>query len=567
MKPKRLAISKFRFVVLVTIVFWATFSVFVFEGKAASTASYSYKFTVNAEGFTDVEVSFVSTDASGSSWVIVPKFSRWTYIVTSGSVIQSQNLSTTDVGLEDLYFYKVFSFSYRSTNTFGMKVQFDFEQGALIIENRGIFFSPQIGYQKSDGASGQAEVLFDSHLTVNQNKAIALGAQSYMWTEIGPQRVLFNLPRNEDLLRIQIEFTTSLTTQQTTLTSKNKVFTFTSPNRYVNDASNILNLYDKIYNNYTRLFNVTLTPQVGVQFFLPSFEEFLSVGGFVPFTETTGAGKINVNIFYIRAVNGTIEVIATHELVHHFLIKAGLSPNDFLWFHEGMAQYVSTTVVETLGYEGAQQEKDRLEQGASQLIGLLGGEKFDFLQDWSPSASPADVENYYVASYYVVNGLAQQYGGLDYYKRFFELIHGVNVDNIDVFTLYLSKAANASVALTLQEWGFNVFDLYTSPEIREKIEETQRAIATVNPFFQPYKSLAEFFYKQALLSFRRGDMAGGANLLQLAITIADLAPLLTLLTIAAILGLISFVLYRQSRKARMKPTFQPPPPEISPSST
>jgi len=567
MKLRRFSTSKLQFYVLIVIVFWAAFNVFSFEAKAAPTASYSYKFTVNDEGFTDVEVNFASTDASGSSWVIVPKFSRWTYTVTSGSVLQTRNLSTTDVGLEDLYFYKVFSFSFRSTNTFGMKVQFDFEQGALIIENRGIFFSPQIGYQKSDGASGQAEVLFDSHLTVNQNKAIAVGAQSYKWTEISSQRVFFNLPGNEDLLRVQIEFTTSQTAQETTLTSKNQVFSFTSPNRYVTDASNILNLYDEIYNDYTWLFNVTLTPQVGVQFFLPSFEEFLSVGGFVPFTETTGAGKINVNIFYTRAVNGTIEVIATHELVHHFLIKAGLSPNDFLWFHEGMAQYVSTTLVESLGYEGATQEKDRLEQGASQLIGLLGGEKFDFLQDWSPSASPTNVENYYVASYYVASRIAQDYGGLDYYKRFFELIHGVKVDDIDVFTLYLSKAANASVALTLQEWGFNVFDLYTSPEIREKIEETQRAIAAVSPVFQPYRSLAEFFYRQALLSFRRGDMAGGANLLQLAITVADLAPLLTLLTIAAILGVISFVLYRQSRKARMKPTFQPPPPEISPPST
>jgi len=566
MKLKLLLTNQLRFFMLITIVLFVTFNVFTFQVTASPSSSYFYKFTVNTEGLTSVEVNFSSTDTSGSSWVIVPKFSSWNYTFTpSGSTFQSEVVPTSEVGLVDLYFYQAFTFSYRSTSSFSMKVQFNFENGALIIEDRGIFFSPQIGYQNVGATSGKAEVLFDSHLTVNQNKARAIGTRFYTWTEIGPHRVLFNLPGNEDLIRLQVEFTTSLSTQQTTLTSKNKVFTFTSPNRYVDEASNTLNLYDRLYNNYTRLFNVTLTPPIGVQFFLPSFEEFISLGGFTPFTEA-GAGKININIFFIRTVNGTIEVIAAHELVHHFLIKAGLSPNDFLWFHEGMAQYVSVTLVEKLGYEGAKEEKDRLEQSASNLIQMLGGENFGFLQDWSPSASPTNIGNYYVAAYYVVSLLAQDYGGLDFYERFFERIHGVRVDNIDTFTLYLSKAANADLALTLYGWGFNVI---ISPEISEKIDETQRAIAGVSPLFQPYKSLAEFLYRQALLSFRRRDMEGGKNLLQLAITIADLAPLLTLLTVAAILGIIVFVLRRRSKKAKLRPTvpsLPPPPPEIFPES-
>jgi len=569
MKPKRLFFNKLRLFMLVTIVLFVTFNVSTFQGRASPSSSYYYKFTVNTEGSTNVEVNFSSTETSGSSWVIVPKSSSWNYTFTpSGSTFQSKVVPSSDVGVEDLYFYQAFTFSYRSTSSFSMKVQFNFETGALIIENRGIFFSPQIGYQHDSATSGKAEVLFDSHFTVDQNKARAIGTRYYTWTEIGPRQVLFNLPRNEDLLRLQVEFTTSLSTQSTTLTSKNKVFTFTSPNKYVNDALDILNLYDRLYNNYTQLFNVTLTPRIGVQFFLPNFEEFLSVGGFTPIT-AVGAGTININIFFIRAVNGTIEVYAAHELVHHFLIKAGLSPNDFLWLHEGMAQYVSVTMVERLGYEGAVQEKNNLEQGASQLISLLRGEKFGFLQNWSPSVSPTDLGNYYIASYFVVSRLAQDYGELDYYQRFFELIQGVDVDNIDILTLYLSRAANASVALTLQGWGFSVIDLYTSPEITEKIVETQRAIAAVHPLFQPYKSLAEFFYKQALLSFRRGDMEGGSSLLQLAITIADLAPLLTLLTIAALLGIIAYVLYRYREKAKLKPTappVPPPPPEIFPTS-
>jgi len=570
------------FLLLLIVVVSLTSSFSTFEVTASPSSSYYYRFTVNEEGATTTVINFQSTSSSDSSWVIVPKDWKGTPNVISGTITQPRFVDTKDVVGASQYFYEAYQFNYKSSSTngiFNMTIQFSMDTGALIIDQRGIFFSPLIGFDYPS-SSGTAEVFFDSSLTVNSENAIGIWERYQPTYEsgtiqptppIGAHRVFFRL--REKLHRLQIEFTTNLSTEYTTLQSVNKVFSFNAVKRYATYASSILNLYDRIYNNFTRLFNVTLTPPVGVQFFLPNFDEFLSVGGFTPFSEA-GAGKININIFFIRAVNGTIEVIAAHELIHHFLIESKLSPNDFLWFHEGMAQYVSVTLVDSLGYEGAEQEKDRLEQGASQLIQLPSGENFGSLepiplQDWSPSYSPPNVGNYYVASYYVVSRIAQDYGGFDYYKDFFELIHGVEVDNMDILTLYLSRAANASVALTLQDWGFSVIDLYTSPEIREKIVETQRAIAATSPVFQPYKSLAEFLYRQALLSFRRGDNEGGKNLLQLAITIADLAPLLTFLTIAAMLGIIVYVLHRHSKKAKLRPTvplLPPPPPEIFPES-
>lgn len=560
-------LSKSTTFLLFLIVVSLTFSFSTFEVTASPSSSFYYRFTVDQEGATTIVINFQS-DSSGSSWVIVPKDWSDTPNIISGTITQSSLVDTKEVVGESQYFYEAYKFTYKSSSTsstFNMTITFSMDTGALIIEERGeergIFFSPLIGFDHPS-SSGTAEVIFDSSLTVNSANVIAIGGD-YQLMQVSAHRAAFNL--YEKLLRLQIEFTTNLPTEYTTLKSENKVFTFNAVKKYASYASSILNLYDKIYNNFTRLFNVTLTPPVGVQFFLPDFDEFLSVGGFTPFS-TAGAGKININIFFIRAVNGTIEVIAAHELVHHFLIKSGLSPNDFLWFHEGMAQYASVTLVEELRYEGAKQEKDRLEQSASQLVQLYGEQNLGFVQTWNPSVSPTNVGNYYVVSYYVVSRLAQDYGGLDYYKHFFELIHGVEVDNIDILTLHLSRAANASVALTLQDWGFSVIDLYTSPEIREKIVETQTAIAGVSPVFQPYKSLAEFLYRQALLSIRRGDTQSGTSLLQLAIIIADLAPLLTLLTIAAILGIIVYVLHRRSEKAKLRPTVPPPPPEIFPKS-
>jgi len=563
MQDKKGLSKSATFLLLLIVVVSLTSSFSTFEAGASPSSSFYYGFTVDQEGATTIVINFQSNDPTGSSWVIVPKDWNSTPNVISGTIENWSFVDTEEVVGESQYFYQAYKFTYQSSNIFNMTLAFDMGTGTLIIENRGIFFSPLIGFDYPN-SNGRAEVTFDQSLTVNPNKAIAIGNRNYQPVQVSAHGAVFNL--NENLLRLQIEVTTKLPTQYTMLESANNVFTFNAVRRYATYASGILNLYDRIYGNYTRLFNVTLTPPVTVQFFLPDFEEFLSIGGFTPFSER-GAGEININIFFIRAVNGTIEVIAAHELVHHFLIKAGLSPNDFLWFHEGMSQYVSVTVVEGLGYEGAKQEKDRLEQSTSQLITLLGGENFGFLQDWSPSASPANVGNYYVAAYFVVSRLAQEYGGLDFYERSFELMHGVSVSDIDTLTSYLSQAANADVAFILYEWGFNVV---VSPEITEMIAETKRTVDAVNPLFQPYKALAEFLYRQALLSFRRGDTEGGVRYLQQATTVANLAPLLTFLTIAALLGIIAYFLYRLSKKPRLKPTappVPPPPPEIFPEGT
>ena len=564
MKAEKVLSKSATFVLLLIVVMSLTSIFSTFKVTASPDSSFSYMFTVDQEGATTAAINFQSTDPSGSSWVIVPKVWNNTPKVSSGNISSWSFVDTKEVVDISHYFYQAYKFTYQSSGFFNMTIEFSTRTGALIIYDRGIFFSPLIGFDYP-GSSGTATVVFDSSLTVNSNNVIAIGNSEYKPTQVRSHLAVFNL--SEKLLRLQIELSTNIKTEYVNLQSANKVFDFNAAKKYETYASSILNLYDRIYNNYTRLFNVTLTPPVKVQFFLPDFNEFLSIGGFTPFTQM-GAGTININIFFIRAINGTIEVIAAHELVHHFLIKAGLSPNNFLWFHEGMAQYISVTLVEKLGYEGATEEKNNLEQGSSQLVQNLGEQNLGFVQNWSPSDSSSNVENYYLASYYVLSRLAQDYDGLAYYKHFFELMHGVTVDNIDVLTLYLSKAANASVALTLQDWGFNVVDLYTSSAISEKIVETQKAIAAVSPVFQPYKFLAESLYRQALLSFKRGDNEGGTNLLQLAMMIANLAPLLTLLTIALVLGIIVYLLHRHSKKAKLKPSapsvpsVPPPPPEI-----
>ncbi len=527
-------------------------------GNASPASNYSYKFIVDREGFTDVEINFSSTDRASSSWVFVPKFSDWHYTVTSGQITQTNEVETDEVTSTDYYFYEAFVFSYQTNAFFNMTIEFAFANGALIIEPRGIFYSPQIGFQSN--SNGKAEVFFHESLNVTQDRshALAIGAtgNSLEATELQPNRASFVL--SESIARIQVEFNIgSATPDYLDLKSNDsKTFTFKTPARYQTYAITVLDLFEQNYENFTRLFNVTLE-NVAVQWFLPDFETLLAVGGFVPFTGEQ-LGEININIFFTRAVNGTVEIIATHELVHRFMGKAGLSPGTFLWFHEGMAQYTSLLFAEEMGYEEAVRERHNLDQSADQLIATTFGD-IGFIQQWSPFTQPSELTAYYVASYYVVSELADRHGELAFYQRFFQLIYGSNVQNIDLLAFHLSKAANASVALTLRRWGFSVTDLYNSPQ---SIDQTAKTIEATNPYFQPYRWLAEFLFNQALISFESGNTERANSLLRLSTSVAEAAPWLTILTIATVLALLGFLLSRRKRKPELVVPQPPSSPDI-----
>ncbi len=540
----------------------------MYSGTAQVTSNYFYRFNVDREGFTTVDIDFNSTDAAGDSWVFVPKYQGWTHLETSGHIVSSEVIETTQVTDQDLYFYQAFRFNYQSENNlFKMTLRFEFDNGALIIEPRGIFYSPFIGFKAN--SNGNAEVLFDSSFEINPNLAIVVGSRiNYPAQKVELNRVLFRL--QENIARLQVEFSMDADAVITPLkSSDDETFTFNTVSRYSEYATGILRFYDLVYNQTARLFNVTLEDVV-VQWFLPDFESLLTVGGFVP-VFTGGLGEININIVFIRTVNGTVEDIAMHELVHRFLGKAGIPPNEFLWLHEGMAQYISVTTVSNMGYEGGQTDKTNLESSAESLAQQLGQDFSSIrLQQWSPSFQPptATVNELYAASYYVTSRLPQivRRDGFEYYADFFELIgnltvgsNGEKVTNINELAFYLSQAANSSVALTLTRWGFTVANFYESP-VQDLMIETGRAIGQVNPIFQPYRFLAEYLYQQALLSAEAGDWSRTESLLQLSITVANLAPLLTFLTIAAILALLSYALYRLSRRPRL--VVPPPPPEI-----
>jgi len=492
--------------------------------------TFSYEFIVNEDGFTIVNVTYTTYADFGSSWLLVPKFSKWINHTLTGKVTEWQLRETLELVGTSYHFYEALWFSFNSDGyEFKMNVQFNASTAAMVIEPDGIFYSPQIGFHKGQL---KAKVILPEGFSINQDEAIAFGnAGSYRPnpTYSGPNYVLFdNIPETENFVRIEIGFRTLRRTPEW-LTLQAGVFTFRTVPRYKESAGAILALFNKTYERLVDIFNVTLG-NAEVRFFLPDFDSLFSVAGYVPFSSER-IGEIYINIVFTRYVEGYVEVTALHELVHHFLWKTGISPQTILWFHEGMAEYISIEVANELGYEGARITKQELEDGIVQLKKMVG-EDIGFIKQWSPSSQSPNTWPYYVGAYYVVSRLAETYGGVEYYARFFRLIKGKTIDSNDEITYSLGLAANRSVAETLNNWGFEVPDLYLYSPLLGRAEET---LDEVNPIFQPYKLLAELLYRQALLNARQESTSEMQFYLAAAIFVAKLAPLLTLITISGIL--------------------------------
>jgi hypothetical protein len=498
--------------------------------SAAPTGSFNYEFIVNSEGSTTVKIVYTTEETSGSSWILVPKFSDWANNTIKGTVINWFLNDSENVAEGSFYFYEVLFFSFTSDSAgFEMQLQYNMTTAAIIIEPDGIFYSPQIGFEK--GNSLEATVDFPSGFKVND--ALAFGnLSSYNPSSTSSTHVVFDdIPETENLLRIEIGFSTA-NKEPELLEITDGIFTFETVSRYAEYARSILNLYNRTYNDLVDLFNVTLE-ESNVRFFIPDFESLLSLGGYVPFTSNS-MGDININIVFTRYVEGYIEVIALHELVHQFLWEAGISPMALLWFHEGMAQYVSIDIANKIGYEGSGMMINEMETAISQLKMAVGGD-FGFLQQWSMTSQPQDIGSYYAAAYYVVRSLAENHSGLSYYARFFRLMNSETITSNSELSYYLSLTSEESVAESLNSWGFNVPDLYLYSPL---LGNVKRVLSEVNPLYQPYKYIAELLYEQALSNAKQDSVSEMNFFLTVTIFVAKLAPLLTLMTVSGILFII-----------------------------
>ncbi len=525
------------------------------RAEASGKQEYEYFYEVDADGDAQVMTRFLDeTLQEGSSWVIVPTFVAWQNR-TSGSLLSSDVQPLVTEGVVNP-FWANYSFTYLPRNgSFDLRIGFNVSQYAYIIEPNGFFFSSEIEFDPS--AKGSLTVDLPNGTEVSSSNVrlvdyirgnvVTPEGLSVRKLADGRLRVVASAASHS---RLAVAMTLpGKTVEKETLTVGR--FSSQTPRRYAARTGAILELYNRSYPILRDLFDVDLT-NVNFTFFIPTIDQFLSgLGGFVPFTAEDHPGAVNVNMFYFRTMEGFIEIIALHELVHHFVWEVGIPP-DKLWVHEGMAQYASIEVAKLLGYQaGAKDQEETIRSRAKSLDGQLG-----FVQSWAQ-----DQASDYVASYMVFKILGDEHGGIGFYEKAFRALktYGDLRDDSSIVTALGIAAANTTgVVREFQSWGFtNIVDVV---ELKGLLDYAEKSIPEVSPFLQPYKAAAQWTLSWAENAYSRGRYSLAFGYLNTSMFYAENAFLLTLLTYTGVVAAAAalYWVYGQLAYKRARAPYGPP---------
>jgi len=512
---------------------------FVGSGSALaqpSSPTYTYNMTFDKDGLTTVEILYHGGSAvSGSSWVAIPKnFTSTTVTALKGTIVSMNRLPYRAGGDQIVHpFYDNLTFSYNSAGgPFSARILFNMTFGAMIVEPNGFFFSPQIGAPSS--AQVEAKLTFpDGVETLNEIQPAPVRVE-----RLGSRLELsFNLSSES---RIAVTFTVSWP-KQTSHIREGRIDAEV-PGRYVELGASLVSLYGKAVPLMNDLFNNTVA-QISVKLFNPLSIPGMSIGGYTPIDPSSfQTGAIHLNLFYFRALPGTMETIAVHELAHQYMARAGISP-ELLWVHEGLANYVAVQMGKPLGYDAASTDAD-LEAAAGELNGDYG-----MIQYWQPGGTVISLFQYYAASYHVFKTLGDRYGSLSLYSRFFRGLHeledGLRSTNVAVYQLGL--AAGVDLFPQFQEWKFELVDLSSLSGRIARLRAEEELYGPILPFRE-----------QALshLELARRTMTSAPEVAMGHITIAafyiETVPMIIggVVLLLILLGAVAAVATRRARRKR-----------------
>lgn len=455
--------------------------VICYFGVVHAEKDFKYVFEVDDEGHTSVTVLFYD-DINGSSWLLVPKAQKESVniVANEGRLVNVTYKSLVEGGKEDP-FYIIMEFEYETPRIANITIRYSMENGALIIEPKAIFISPRVAHEGP--TITQVLVYLPSYAIVSRSRVSSFSGfiRNVEVIEGKNHNIVSAVIGPND--RVVVEYEVPFKGNITQLTAKN--FTFRTAPRYLRSAYEVLETLNDCYSIYERLFENKLY-KVEVEFFVPSIEELmLGIEGYVPFLGDK-LGAIHLNLLYIRGVKGFMDVIAMHELAHHFLWSIGVPPSK-LWIHEGVAEYISLTLGLQRGYYDAVEiHESSLTVAWNSTNNYLG-----FIQKWTPFYTPPqDLRLCYAASYYIFKTLCDKYGGLDYLKMLFKTFRGIDWNNdTQVIEAFGIAAGDVNEVFKLfREWGF---ELEESSHLAPSLSKVKRDVSGMPTWLEPYKVIAQ----------------------------------------------------------------------------
>ncbi|RLF22741.1 MAG: hypothetical protein DRN15_08215 [Thermoprotei archaeon] len=499
---------------------------------------YTFEAMMNGTVVTTIYFEAQSLDKSKlySTWLYLPRFKpKWRINMVEGSLVNFTKEVT------EYYFYVVCRLvltpSEKGLIRFLMKYKFKY--GLLMVEPYAFFMSPLIGH--SVECRGEAEVIIPSNLTIVDSSPEFFVMQKgqgrqklkYRWGLISPQ------PRRITLL-LRTEWKGDV------IKLKAEPFVFTVPARYKGEALRIISIYKRALPILEDVMHTSLRI-IKIEFFVPKYFHEMGIVGFVPFNPANESmGTIHLNIFYIRAVNGVLETGAVHELVHHMLWKAGISPYDLLWIHEGLAEYLSLKIVTMIDENGTFREG--VEWRRRLLESLIKERNFtdlSFVQNWKPGQPIDDILMYYAASFYIFNTLGELYGGLELYSRFFEYLRSrrVQLASTTAFMMYLSDVVGREVIELFDRWGFSIVDIR---EIMYNLELCEEFLKYSYPL-SPLREVCNKLIEGTRSALERDRYEEALNLSRVACYVA-IVDVVVRYVLAVVVLLVTWMCYTRGRK-------------------
>lgn len=448
-----------------------------------------YDFIVNSQGDAQIKIEIDIPKKAGATWLYLPNNITWKMSIERGTIINSKEVTTNYV------FYNNYSFHFKGP--LKVKINYYFTYASLIGHKSAFFMSPLVYFDKK--LRGLVRVYLPAYVNILETYPEISSKKIE-----GKHLILSYTPRATSL-RIMIHYTineTQLTKVNGKIEYSNttiEVSIITHP-RYTSIADRIVKTYQKAYPILRKVFHVDLS-NITVRFKAPSLED-VSIMGYVPL-RAKKLGDIYLNILWIRTKKGFFEQIALHELVHHFLWRAGVNPYTLLWFHEGCADYFSIYLcLYYFNLSGAIYRHEDLMEKAKEY--LSNSKKIGFIQYWSVWKKPSNIFLYYALSYYVVLTLGKKYGNFTYYSKVFEVIvskgeMSTNEELIDA----LSEAAEEDLTNLFIEWGFRISKIKVHYSTILKKFKMDKIVTSPNyPYASKFIELSKkAFYSGELIQF------------------------------------------------------------------
>ncbi len=470
---------------------------------------FTYVYTVKDTGWIDILTTFES-NSSGSTWILVPKFRDYNFTVLSGSIKEKKLIRDTTY-----YFYSNLTFSYEPGTK--VTISWSYRFGALIVEPNGAFFSTQIAFSPYDDAI----VMVKLPIQFIPNGIEPSGFEMEREDEFNVVKYELDGARN-NTMRVLISF--KVKDGQEFKEEEVGKLKISYPSRYQDVVDNITKYYTAMLPLVKKYTAVNEEIPVKVRLFVPgTMEEITTLGYTGPryTSDIITQGEINLNLMLVRMPDYELPTTFVHELLHQYMQVAGLSV-ELRWAHEGLAQYLSSIIVEkALGFTVP--EEPDVEKA---VMAKTGGD-FSFLIKWKGGGLPGNPGLYYSASEILIKNFARKYGGPEIYEKFFSLIRRdrVVVDELNEFVKYLSEAAGEDVTEFFKSYGIDVRSM--DPTMLALID-TARRYAESTSWFNPAS--------QEALNFLNKHRTREGALLSICLTISGL--ILESLVIALPAGLL-----------------------------